>query len=150
MRSWRTGVLTIALAAAGCGSPTSPTDITPPGGTRPKATWNGTLSRAGASATVTMTLDEFSAADPNRMLLGAFTAQYPVVSYEGSAGALVDQNQWAITLVPSIPRSCAVPIMIASGTTVLNVAVVGGRMTGEAILVECEGRSTWTAAFTRR
>ena len=106
-------------------------------------------ARAAELGLVTMALDEFSPADPNRLLVGTFVAQYPGVRYEGSAGALVDRNQWALTLIPATTRPCST-LPTQSGTTVLNVSVAEGQMTGEAVLVECEGSTTWSAEFTRR
>jgi len=97
-----------------------------------------------------MTIDDPSADNPNAFLLGAFTASYPGVTYTGSAGAFVDRNTWSLTLIPSTNRQCPVPITTTSGTTVLTLTSTGSRMTGDATLVECEGRTTWAAEFVRR
>ena len=148
--SWRGRMLAIAVAASACSSPTSPTINTGPGAPRARARWEGTLTRAGESATIALTLDELPPATPNAFLLGAFTATYPSVTYSGTAAAFTDRDVWSLNLTPSANRPCSVPLTTAHGTTVAVVTVTASRMTGEATLVECEGRTTWAAEFIRR
>jgi len=150
MNSWRSCVLAIAVAASACGSPTSPSMVTEPGAARPQARWEGTLTRSGASATISLTLDELPPSTPNAFLLGAFKAVYPSVTYEGTAAAFTDRDEWSLNLMPSANRPCPVPLTTVHGTTVAVVTVTANRMSGEATLVECEGRTTWAAEFIRR
>ncbi len=56
--SWRSCMLAVAVSASACSSPTSPTTITGPGASRPTTRWEGTLTRAGSSATITMTVED--------------------------------------------------------------------------------------------
>jgi hypothetical protein len=150
MNSWRSCTLGIAVSVSACGSPTSPSMATVPGTNRARATWEGTLTRGGASATISLTLDEPAPATPNAFLLGAFKAFYPSVTYEGTAAAFTDRDEWSLNLMPYANRPCPVPLTTVHGTTVAVVTVTANRMSGEATLVECEGRTTWAAEFVRR
>jgi hypothetical protein len=150
MKCWRGRLLALAVAASACNSPTSPSSATGPGAPRARARWEGTLTRAGSTATISLTLDEPPPATPNAFLLGAFTANYPSVTYTGTAAAFTDRDEWSLNLMPSANRPCPVPLTTVHGTTVAVVTVTASRMTGEATLVECEGRTTWAAEFVRR
>lgn len=150
MNRWRSFMLALAVCASACGSPTSPSMTTMPGAARARARWEGTLTRAGASATISLTLDEPPPATPNAFLFGAFKAVYPSVTYEGTAAAFTDRDEWSLNLMPSANRQCSVPLTTVHGTTVAVVTVSANHMSGEATLVECEGRTTWAAEFIRR
>lgn len=150
MNIWRSSMLAIAVTASACGTPTSPSVTMVPATVRARATWEGTLTRAGASASISLTLDEPPAATPNAFLFGAFKAVYPSVIYEGTAAAFRDGDEWSLNLMPSANRPCPVPLTTVHGTTVAVVTVSANRMSGEAVLVECEGRTTWAAEFIRR
>ena len=150
MNMWRGHIFAVAIAASACGSPTSPSATTALSASRVLARWEGTLTRAGASATISLTLDEPPPATPNAFLRGTFTAVYPTVTYTGTAAAFTDRDEWSLNLMPSVNRPCPVPLTVVHGTTVAVVTVTTSRMTGAATLVECEGRTTWAAEFIRR
>ena len=150
MRRWSGRVLAITVAASACSNPTAPSIATGPGAPGARVRWDGTLTRAGATATVSLTLDEPPPSTPNAFLLGAFTANYPSVTYAGSAAAFTDHDRWSLNLMPSANQPCAVPLTTVHGTTAVVVTVTERRMIGEATLVECEGRTTWNAEFVRR
>jgi hypothetical protein len=146
----RCSMLVVAVFAFACSSPTSPTSTAGPGALRPRVRWEGTLTRAGESATISLTLDELPPATTHAFLLGAFTATYPSVTYSGTAAAFTDRDEWSLNLMPFVNRPCSEPLTTVHGTTVAVMTVTASRMTGEATLVECEGRTTWTAEFVRR
>jgi hypothetical protein len=150
MKRGRSHVAAMVVAASACSSPTSPSMNAGPGAHQARSRWEGTLTRAGASATIALTLDEPPPATPNAFLLGAFTAHYPSVTYSGTAAAFTDRDEWSLNLMPSADRPCSVPLTTVHGTTVAVVTVTASRMTGEATLVECGSRTTWTAEFVRR
>jgi hypothetical protein len=97
-----------------------------------------------------MSLDDPAPGDPNTFVLGTFVATYPAARYTGTAGAFVAADQWSVSLIPSTSRPCSVPQTTTHGSTVLSLTVAGDRMAGEATLLECEGVTTWSAAFARR
>jgi hypothetical protein len=151
MRWRRFGLLLLCLVVGACSTPTSPTTTTRPGVPGNSATWEGTLTRAGASTTVTMTVAQDVSPTSTVLLSGSFVAVYPAATYSGFIVGAIEQNVWNSGLIPFAGRQCAVPLTTTSGTTVLLLTAVDeDRMTGEAILVECEGRTTWTAEFVRR
>ena len=150
MNIWRSSTLAIAVSTLACGTPTSPSVAMGPATVRARATWEGTLTRPGASATISLTLEEPPAATPNAFLLGTFKAVYPSVTYEGTAAAFTDGDEWSLNLMPSTDRPCPVPLTTVHGTTVAVVTVSAKRMSGEAVLAECEGRTAWAAEFIRR
>ena len=149
MRSGLVWSLSACLLAA-CGSPTSPTPITGPRATRPSTRWEGTLTRAGDSATITLSVEDQVSPTSTVLLSGSFTAVYPTATYSGFIAGAIDQGAWNSALSPFAGRACPVPLTTASGTTVLMLTGADGRMSGEATLIECEGRTTWTAEFVRR
>jgi hypothetical protein len=143
------GVLVTCLLAA-CSSPTSPTTTTGRGSSRPTTRWEGTLTRAGTSATITMTVEDQGSPTPIVLLSGSFVAVYPTATYSGFVAGAIEQGLWNSALIPFTGRSCQVPLTTTSGTTSLMLTAGDGRMTGEATLIECEGRTTWAAEFVRR
>ena len=149
MRSGLVGLLSTCLLTA-CSSPTSPTTITGPGASRPTTKWEGTLTRAGTSATITMTVEDQGSPTSTILLSGSFVAVYPTATYSGFIAGAIDQGRWNSALIPFTGRACPVPLTTASGTTALILTGADGRMTGEATLIECEGRTTWAAEFVRR
>jgi hypothetical protein len=149
MRSGLIGWLSISLLAA-CSSPTSPTAVTKLGASRPTTRWEGTLTRAGTSATITMTVEDQGSPTSTVLLSGSFVAVYPTATYSGFIAGAIDQGRWNSALIPFTGRACPVPLTTASGTTALILTGADGRMTGEASLIECEGRTTWAAEFVRR
>lgn len=136
------------IAAAGCSAPVGPTPVPAPG---PPASiaWQGTLSRPGETAAVSMSVQEQPLGPSTILVQGTFTAAYPAIRYAGTVGGVIEGGRWSGSLLPTASRPCATPLTTADGTTVLVLALSGGRMTGEATLVECEGRTTWTADFVR-
>jgi len=151
MRWRRIGLLLLCLVSGACSNPTSPTTTTRPGAPRTSVRWEGTLTRAGASTTITMTVEQDVSPSSTILLSGSFVAVYPATTYSGFIVGAIEQNLWNSGLIPFTGRQCAVPLTTTSGTTVLMLtAVDDNRMTGDATLVECEGRTTWAAEFVRR
>jgi hypothetical protein len=149
MRTGLVGLLSVSLLTA-CGSPTSPTPTSGPGATRPTTRWEGTLTRAGASATITITVEDQVSPTATVLLSGSFSAVYPTATYSGFIAGAIDQGVWNSALIPFTGQACPAPLTTASGTTVLMLTASHSRMGGEATLIECEGRTTWTAEFVRR
>lgn len=136
------------VVAAGCGSPVGPTPAPMPGHPA-SAAWQGTLSRPGETAAISMTVREQPLGSSTILVQGTFTATYPAIRYSGTVGGVIEGARWSGSLLPAVSRHCPTPLTTADGTTVLVLSLSGGRMTGEATLVECEGRTTWAADFVR-
>ena len=97
-----------------------------------------------------MTVEEQDPPAPIMLLSGTFVGSYPAATYSGFIVGANEQGRWNTALTPFTGRQCLVPLTTASGTTVLMLTAAEGRMIGEATLIECEGRTTWTAEFVRR
>ena len=97
-----------------------------------------------------MTVEDQVSPTSTVLLSGSFVAVYPTATYSGFIVGAIDQGVWNTALVPFTGRSCPVPLTTASGTTALMLTGNDGRLGGEATLIECEGRTTWTAEFIRR
>ena len=149
------GVLVLAVIAFGCnGSPSSPSPVTggpPPGVTVTPATWQGTLTRDGVSATVRITAPELSPPQAPPAMYGPFEAAFPAVVYRGNASGVTEGPGWLVTLSPTSHGPCGGgAFAFVQGTTQMNLSADGNRLTGTANVSTCEGSVRWQAEFERR
>lgn len=142
-------LLAIVWVWTACGHPAGPTPVSR-AAPRGSTTWQGHLSRADAMAMTTMTVEERPLGNTTILVEGRFVAVYPSGTISGSVGGVIDGAQWSGVLLPAASRTCPTVQPAADGTTVLTLSQAGGTLTGQAVHITCEGRTTWNAEFIRR
>lgn len=148
------GALALAVLTLGCnGSPSAPSPVAggpPPGVTVTSATWQGTLTRDGASATVRITATELSAPPAPTAMYGQFEAAFPTVTYHGNASGVTEGQGWLLTLAPTSHGPCGGgAFSLVEGTTQMNLTTDGDRLVGTANVSTCAGAVRWQASFQR-
>ena len=140
-------VCLVMVMAGGCSesSPVAPTPTSPVAGT-----WTGTVSGAGATRTVSVTLVAILAAGDTSSAVGRYESATSSGVVSGEAGAIQVGTRVSLILTPGPPRPCTVTQPFPADQLLLNLTLDGSRMNGDGAITLCGGSEPAQASFTKR
>ena len=133
MKSCLPALAMLTLCACAASSPTAPSPLAGP----LAGTWNGTLERAGASATLRLELTDepFGAGS---VVNGNYAVTGGADPSAGTVGGITLNGVASLTLKPSSPPVCGTaPFIVPVGDIVLTLTPAGRQMAGSGVIVQC-------------
>lgn len=146
MRRQAAMALLSGLIAGACtgSSPGAPSPTSPAAGI-----WTGTVTGAGTTRAVRLTLVATSATGDTSLAAGRYDSATAGGVISGEAGAIVVGTRVSLLLTPAPPRPCDVTQPFPADQMLLQLTLDGTRMSGDGAVTFCGGSEPAQATFTK-